>query len=123
MILCFYLMADLCKCCDCLFLESTEEGSERLAARFDPCASEYFDKFPLHGALDLQGTDGWGDLPDVAESHAGEVAAPAGGNWDAVDGCSDDVAERFPQIETFVRELPNAVYGFSMARLTNNLLE
>jgi len=101
-----------------LTLESTEYGSTGFAAWFQASACQHFEKFPIHGAFDLQSSDGRCDLPDVVEGNTGEVAAPARSNRYSTDGCDDDVAESLPEVEAFVGVLPDAVNGVGVIRLS-----
>ena len=68
--------------------------------------------------MDLAALEAGRQLPDVVEGQAGEGAAPAHGVRDAAYCRQDDVAQRLPQVEALVRELPHAVDTVGVVRFS-----
>lgn len=106
-----------------LILKGAEEVAECLTAWVTDRVHTHAPASLEKVTVDLHGTNAWCDVPDVGESDAGEVAAPTRGDGDATECRQDDVAQRFPHVETFVGVFPDTVNAVSVVRFTNRLLK
>ena len=106
-----------------LFFKGTEHSCARVAARIEADAEAENDHLPNETTLDFQLRQARRELPDVRESDAGEVTAPAAGDGNAAQDGGDAVAERLPHVEALVAVLPHAVGTVRVVWLTNDILE
>jgi len=98
------------------------EGFKAFAARQEAWVKTTLDaqspKSLYHMQVDLNSLQQRCEVPDVPEGNLGEVASPHGGNADTEKCGSDDIAESFPQVETFVGALPDALKTVGVIRLS-----
>ena len=108
---------------DGLLLELVEDHAAGLAARFDAGSDDVAIAPTKHKQVDLAGSHTRSHVPDVLEGDACESAAPARRDRNSTQRCQDQVAKRFPQVETFVGILPDAVHGVRLVGFSDDILK
>jgi len=109
-------------CLNILFLECTEEFSTAFTAWVAHVSADHSIDLSRWVKVELVGTDHWCDVPNMLECYTREVTTPTTGNEDTTESSSNDITKCFPEVETFVRELPYTVDTMCVIRLTNQLL-
>ena len=80
-------------------------------------------EFSVDAAVEVEHSEAWSDHPDVTEGNVGEFTAPVSGNADTTKQGHDFVAESKPAVEAGVSQLPHAVDGVGIFRLSEHIFK